>query len=127
MSEEFLKTQIISPDNEIYDGETDMVVLPGEDGDFAAMYEHAPLITFLRPGILEVGKNEKYYVEEGTVEFFENKLLILSSTAINLMDFKSGKIKEMIKDAEEKFEKKETTDKQKYILSHKISTLKKIN
>ncbi len=46
MSEGLLKTQIISPDNEIYDGDTDMVVLPGEDGDFAAMYEHAPIITF---------------------------------------------------------------------------------
>ena len=54
MSEAFLKTQIISPDSEIYDGNTEMIVLPGEDGDFAAMYEHAPLITYLRPGKVEV-------------------------------------------------------------------------
>ena len=36
MSEEFLKTQIISPDNQVYDGNTEMVVLPGDEGDFAA-------------------------------------------------------------------------------------------
>ena len=54
MSEQLIKTQIISPDKEIYNGSPEMVVLPGEDGDFAAMYEHAPLITFLRPGKIEV-------------------------------------------------------------------------
>ena len=50
MSEEFLKTQIISPDNQVYDGNTEMVVLPGDEGDFASMYENDPIITFLRPG-----------------------------------------------------------------------------
>ena len=54
MNEQLLKTQIISPDSEIFQGNTEMVVLPGEDGDFAAMYEHAPIITFLRPGKIEV-------------------------------------------------------------------------
>ena len=49
--------------------------------------DHISLITFLRPGFIEVeieNKIEKFYVEEGTVEFFNNKLLILSSSAIKL-------------------------------------------
>ena len=82
MSEAFLKTQIISPDNEIYDGNTDMVVLPGEDGDFAAMYEHAPIITFLRPGKVEVySKEEKekicFFVSGGFVKIQNNNCLVL--------------------------------------------------
>ena len=82
MSEGLLKTQIISPDNEIYDGETDMVVLPGEDGDFAAMYEHAPLITFLRPGKVEVfSKEEKekivFFVAGGFVKIQNNNCLVM--------------------------------------------------
>ena len=105
MSREF-SVEIIRPDKSIMSKKVDEAILPCFEGEVTILKDHIPLITFLRPGILEVGKNEKYYVEEGTVEFFENKLLILSSTAINLMDFKSGKIKEMIKDAEEKFEKK---------------------
>ena len=59
MSEEFLKTQIISPDNQVYDGNTEMVVLPGDEGDFAAMYEHAPLITYLRPGKVKYFQKKK--------------------------------------------------------------------
>ena len=75
MSEGSLKTQIISPDDEIFDGDTDMVVLPGEDGDFAAMYEHAPIITFLRPGKVEVfSKEEKvaFFVSGGFVKIQNN-------------------------------------------------------
>ena len=82
MSEELLKTQIISPDNEIYDGDTDMVVLPGEDGDFAAMYEHAPIITFLRPGKVEVFSKEErekiaFFVAGGFVKIQNNNCLVM--------------------------------------------------
>ena len=82
MSEGLLKTQIISPDNEVYDGDTDMVVLPGEDGDFAAMYEHAPIITFLRPGKVEVfPKEEKekitFFVAGGFVKIQNNNCLVM--------------------------------------------------
>ena len=82
MSEMFLKTQIISPDSEIYDGNTNMVVLPGEDGDFAAMYEHSPIITFLRPGKVEVfSKEEKekidFFVSGGFVKIQNNSCLVM--------------------------------------------------
>ena len=82
MGEAFLKTQIISPDNEIYKGDTEMVVLPGEDGDFAAMYEHAPIITFLRPGKVEVfSKEEKekiaFFVAGGFVKIQNNNCLVM--------------------------------------------------
>ena len=77
-----MKTQIISPDNEIYEGDTVMVVLPGEDGDFAAMYEHAPIITFLRPGKVEVfSKEEKekitFFVAGGFVKIQNNNCLVM--------------------------------------------------
>ena len=82
MSEGLLKTQIISPDNDVYDGDTEMVVLPGEDGDFAAMYEHAPIITFLRPGKVEVfSKEEKekitFFVAGGFVKIQNNNCLVM--------------------------------------------------
>ena len=62
MSESSMKTQIISPDREIYDGNAEMVVLPGEDGDFSAMYEHAPLITYLSPtSVSRLYRRKKIY------------------------------------------------------------------
>ena len=82
MSEAYLKTQIISPDREIYSGNTEMVVLPGDEGDFAAMYEHAPLITYLRPGKLEVLSEEKkekicFFVSGGFVKIQNNSCIVM--------------------------------------------------
>ena len=82
MSEQLIKTQIISPDKEIYNGSPEMVVLPGEEGDFAAMYEHAPIITFLRPGKIEVFlkvDKEKldYFVSGGFVKVQNNNCIVM--------------------------------------------------
>ena len=82
MSEDFIKTQIISPDKEIYKGSPEMVVLPGEDGDFAAMFQHAPIITFLRPGKIEIfSKEEKekinYFVSGGFVKVQDNNCIVM--------------------------------------------------
>ena len=91
MSEGLLKTQIISPDNKIYDGDTDMVVLPGEDGDFAAMYEHAPIITFLRPGKVEIFSEEEkekiaFFVAGGFVKIQNNNCLVMVDYILKTSD-----------------------------------------
>ena len=83
MPEEY-KVEIISPDKSIYSGQTDETVLPCFEGQVTILKNHIPLITFLRPGIIEIGKDEKFYTEDGTVEFSENNLLILSATVKNL-------------------------------------------
>ena len=77
MSQQF-KIEIISPDKSIFSGETEEVVLPCYEGQITVLKNHIPLITFLRPGIIEIGKNEKFYVEDGTVEFSDNNLLLSS-------------------------------------------------
>ena len=88
-----------------------------------------PLITFLRPGLATVkGEKEiKYFVEEGTVEFSNNTLIILSSTIKLLENIKNVNLSKMIDDAKNQLNKDDISDKQKYIISHKIDTLVKIN
>ena len=68
-----------------------MVVVPGEDGDFAAMFEHAPIITYLRPGKLEVIEADKkkkiaYFVRGGFVKVKENDCLIMVDFIKNIKD-----------------------------------------
>ena len=121
------KVEIISPDKSIYSGQTEETVLPCFGGQVTILKNHIPLITFLRPGIIEVGKNEKFYVEDGTVEFSENNLLILSSTVKNLKNINSEQINSMIKETETKLSANQVSDKQKYILNYKIDTLKQIS
>jgi len=126
MSQEF-EIEIISPNKSIYRGKTEEAVLPCFEGQVTILKDHISLITFLRPGLIEVGKNEKFYAEEGTIEFSNNSLIILSTTVQNLKNINSEQKTLMLRDAEKKLLENQVSDKQKYILNYKIETLKQIN
>ena len=126
MSQEF-KIEIISPDKSIFSGNTDEAILPCFEGQVTVLKDHIPLITFLRPGIIEIGKNEKFYTEDGTVEFSDNNLLILSTTIQSLKLINTEQKNNMIREAEKALSKNQISDKQKYILNYKIATLNQIN
>jgi len=120
--------EIISPDKKIFVGETSEIIIPGFEGYMTVLKEHIPFITFLRPGIID-GKNlpDQIFVEEGTVEFSKNKLLILSSTAIFLKELQKDKRDLLRQEAEKLLSGNNISDKQRYISSYKVDTLKQIN
>ena len=127
MSNKFT-VEIISPDQTVLKQETKEVIIPSFEGQMGILNNHIPLITFLRPGIITIKAEDekKYYVEEGTVEFSNNNLLILTSTARDLVDLDKSKINELLKNVEENFSN-QSTDKERYIASYKIETLKEIS
>jgi F-type H+-transporting ATPase subunit epsilon len=127
---DLFKFEIITPDQTILNSETNQVTIPAYEGLLTILKDHISLVTFLRPGFVEAylnNKIEKYYVEEGTVEFSDNKLLILSSSAIKLEKLNREKIDKMISESRSLLQNTEIKDKEKYILSHKIDTLQQIN
>ena len=129
MSDKFT-VEIISPDQTILKLETNEVIIPSYEGEMGILKNHIPLITFLRPGIITIKKTDvekKFYVEEGTVEFSNNNLLILTSTARDLANFDKALINDLLKKAEIQFNNTDTTDKDRYVVSYKIETLKEIS
>ena len=127
MSDKFT-VEIISPDQTILKQETNEVIIPSFEGQMGILNNHIPLITFLRPGIITIKTEgeKKYYVEEGTVEFSNNNLLILTSTAINLASLEKSKINELLQKAEASLNN-QSTDKERYVASYKLETLKEIS
>ena len=121
--------EIISPDQTILKQEAKEVVIPSYEGQMGILNNHIPLITFLRPGIIKIkNKDEKkFYVEEGTVEFSNNSLLILTSTARDLANFDKVLINDLLKEAESQLNTTDFTDKDRYVASYKIETLREIN
>ena len=119
MSQEF-KIDIISPDKNVFSGKVEEVILPCFEGQVTILKDHIPLITFLRPGLIEIGNNEKFYVEDGTVEFSDNCLLVLSTTARSLKQIDKSEINILIKEAEKKISTNQISDKQKYILNYNL-------
>ena len=126
MSQE-IKIEIISPNKSIFSGKSEEVILPCFEGQVTILRDHIPLITFLRPGFIEIGKNEKFYVEDGTVEFKDNNLLILSTSAQSLKNISKEKKNIMLEEAQKKISTNQISDKQKYILNYKIEALKQIS
>ena len=118
----------ISPGGPIIRSETTQVVLPSYEGEIGILKDHLPLITFLRPGIIKIdGSQKNFFVEDGTVEFANNSLLILTSTAKEVKDMDKNLLESIIDDAEKKIKNEDVTDKEKYLLSYKIDSLKNIN
>ena len=121
--------EIISPEKIILSEKVNSVTIPSFEGEMTILLDHIPLITFLRPGIVRIegSKESEYFVEEGTVEFSNNTLIVLSSTIIPLENVKGENISKMIEASKALLAKENLSDKAKYIVSHKIDTLSKIN
>jgi|TARA_B110000444_G_scaffold189107_1_gene178586 F-type H+-transporting ATPase subunit epsilon len=129
MTEKF-NLEIISPDQILLNTEAKQVTIPAYEGLMTILKDHISLITFLRPGFIEVeieNSIEKFYVEEGTVEFFNNKLLVLTSSTIKLDKLTKEKISKMIDDSKVLLQNTEIKDKEKYIINHKLDTLQQIS
>ncbi len=77
-----MKLEIITPDKTIFEGDVDLVQLPGIDGSFEILNNHAPLISVLKKGKIKVIDKKKitkfFEVNGGVVEVIKNKVLILA-------------------------------------------------
>ena len=128
MSESF-NIEIISPEKKLLVEKASSVTIPAFEGEMTVLSNHIPLITFLRPGIIKVtsGKETQYFVEEGTVEFSNNNLVILSSTIMEISSLSKEKISKMIEESKSQLNKENLDDKKRYIISHKMDCLSRIN
>ena len=92
MSQSF-NIEIISPEKKLLSEKVSSVIIPAYEGEMTILSNHIPLITFLKPGIIQIDENseKKYFVEDGTVEFSENNLIILSPTIIGLKNLSKKK------------------------------------
>ena len=130
MSEEF-KVEIVTPEKSFLRKEdATEVVVPAFEGEMGILKDHISIISFLKPGIITIyskSGEEKFFAEDGIVEFKDNNLSILTSSIFNLKDANKTRIQEIIKIAEEKTNNTEISDQTKYLIDQKIDVLKTIN
>ena len=127
--EQDFNLEIISPEKVLLSEKVKSVTIPSFEGEMTILSDHIPLITFLRPGIVTVfsSKETKYFLEEGTVEFSNNTLIILSSTITSLDSLTKEKISKMLEESKNELNQDNLSDKARYILSHKLDSLSRIN
>ena len=128
--EDNLKLEIISPEKIIFSDNVKMVTLPSYEGDISVLKNHISIIIFLRPGIIKVQKSkgdfDEFFIQDGTVEYFNDSLVVLSTSVISVKDLSKEFLDNLNKDTQEKLEEKDITDHDCYILNHKLDVLKGI-
>jgi len=128
--EDSFKIEIISPEKIIFSNDIKMATLPSYEGEMSILKNHISIITFLRPGIVKVQKKDgnfnDFFVQDGTVEYFNDSLIVLSASAIDIKNLSKEFIDNLSNDIQEKLIDKNITDHERYILNHKLDTIKEI-
>jgi|TARA_Y100001001_G_scaffold108901_1_gene106634 F-type H+-transporting ATPase subunit epsilon len=92
--------ELITPSKNLISGDFEMVVVPGEEGDFGVLPHHSNLISQIRPGVLNTYKNNKidktFFLYSGFAEVSNNKLIVLSETAFDVTEFKLNTYKDRV-------------------------------
>ena len=130
MSEEY-KLEIINPEESFLIKEDVIeVVVPAFEGEMGILKDHISIISFLKPCIIKVitkSSEEKYYLEDGIVEFKDNNLSILTSFVVKTSEFEKSRLNNLLEEAEKEIKNTEINDQKKYLIDQKIEVLKSLS
>lgn len=97
--------ELVSPEKLLFTGAVEAVVVPGTEGEFTVLKDHAPAMSVLKPGIVDIvatpGASAKLFVRGGFADVSPAGLTILAEYAVPLEDLDAAKIEADLKDAEE--------------------------
>ena len=95
--------ELVTPERLVFSGEATQVVVPGAEGDFAVLVGHAPFISTLRPGILEVTLpqgSQRLLVKKGVAEADPTRLTVLAQTAVPVEELQGARLASELRLAE---------------------------
>jgi F-type H+-transporting ATPase subunit epsilon len=102
---EKVEFELVSPERLLVSEAVEMVVVPGSEGDFGALPRHAPMITAVRPGVIDVYQDGKVksriFVAGGFAEVNETRVTVLAEEAVPVSDLVAEAVAQRIRAAEE--------------------------
>lgn len=120
--------ELVSPAALLASGEASMVVAPGTEGDFAVLPGHAPLVSTLRPGAVEVyeGSDQpaaRYFVVGGFAEIALDKFTVLAETAIAMDEVDRAHLEQQIQNTREDLEDAGDDEEKRTAIEEKLAQL----
>ena len=119
--------ELVSPDKLVFRGAVDDVLVPGSEGDFQVLADHAPVMTTLRPGILDIGESGKHtrlFVRGGFADVSPTGLIVLAETTVPVDELSADRIAGEIKNAEEDLA--DASEEQKQAAQEKVDRLREL-
>jgi F-type H+-transporting ATPase subunit epsilon len=95
--------ELVTPERLLLSAAAEQVVVPGSEGDFAVLAGHAPVISTLRPGVLEitlVQGRQRIFVKKGVAEADPERLTVLAQTAVAVDDLDAVRLSAELRTAE---------------------------
>ena len=120
--------ELVSPDKVLFNGPAQSVLVPGNEGDFLVLSDHAPVMTAMRPGVVGIddaeGKHRRVFVRGGFADTSQKGLILLAETAIPFEDFNADRLEQEIKNAEEDLA--DANEDQKRLAQEKLDRLREL-
>ena len=130
MSETF-NIEIVNPEKSFLKKENvSEVVVPAFEGELGILKDHISIISFLKPGIIKIfigAEEERFYIDDGIVEFKDNSLSILTSSIFDIKNLDKNHISNSISEAEKELSSNEIDDQKRFLLNHKVEVLKSLS
>lgn len=120
--------ELVSPERLLFTGEVDAVVAPGVEGFFTVLADHAPVMTVLKPGVVEIDagdKKEALFVRGGFADVGQSGFTILAEYAIPVAELDAAKIDADIKNADEDVADAKT-DEARRLAAEKLGQLREL-
>jgi F-type H+-transporting ATPase subunit epsilon len=120
--------ELVAPDKVLFSGMAQAVLVPGNEGDFQVLSDHAPVMTSLRPGVVGIddaqGKHHRVYVRGGFADASQRGVILLAETAIPFEHLSADELGQEIKNAEEDLA--DANDDQKRLAQEKLDRLREL-
>jgi F-type H+-transporting ATPase subunit epsilon len=108
---------LVSPERELFNGEVDHVVVPGSEGEFGVLPNHAPVMSVIKPGALKVfngGTERRIFVNGGFADVTPEGLTVLAEEAIDMADVDPAELERDLKNAQEDLRDANTDERRAY-------------
>ena len=116
-----IQVDIVTPEKKIFSENSILsVTVPGIEGDMGILNNHIPIITFLRPGTIQIqaqNKDSSFFISDGVLEFSNNVLTILASEIYDLATIKLDTINKLKAESKEKIQKENQSDNDIFLAS----------
>jgi len=116
-----IQVDIVTPEKKIFSENNILsVTVPGIEGDMGILHNHIPIITFLRPGTIQIqaqNKDSSFFISDGVLEFSNNVLTILASEIYDLATIDPNTIDKLKAESKENMQKENQSDNDIFLAS----------
>lgn len=93
-----INLELVTPEELLFSEDVDMVVIPGDKGDFGVLPDHSPLVAMMRPGVISIHNQgndiKEIFITSGYADTSSEQCTILAEEAINVQDITEEMVKE---------------------------------